>query len=525
MKKTLVSLLVVSMLATPAHAFNLDSAFSSLTGGSTVAYNEPGHYSNSARNNFVLGGVDARLPRKKTTLMSITPPTLNAGCQGISAHFGGFSFVSGEQIEQLINSIAANATGMVVSLVLKTLCPLCQGVIEAMTHMAQQASKMSIDSCQVGSNLLSSAGSLFGADPNSAGDTAGTVCGRRVANGGQYQDYLDGMTQACNTVSGAVAELEKFTAKPAPANSPTTATGDREILDVGNRTWEALKAIGYGGKDDESIAARTLLMNMIGTRVVTAKNEDGSAREAPLMYPPALAPDRLMDLYMCGVSEWTGSLESTQYGAASLVCGSTQARRATGAEEIWSCDHEPDKCLYPKVVKVGELKGLQGAGFLYRVADLLHRAADDIRMERPLRDPELISLLERVPYPVYQVINVAAIYPVASKDLIDSTSAIIAESMAQTMFEDFARNSRTTLGPTNFNQQDMLRIQAAMESFTTTLAQRKSLIASRIATQEMMMENIRTLNLAIQKEVMGSEMLGTSKFANVVTESVAETNR
>lgn len=524
MKKILASLFVAGVLASPAHALNLDVAFSDLTDNAVVGYNDPGRYSNSVRNNFVLGGVDARLPRKRVTMMSITPPSVNTGCQGISAHFGGFSFVSGEEIEKLISTIAANSTGMVVSLVLKTLCPLCQGVIEAMTHMAQQASKLSMDSCQMATSLVNEAGSLF-SDPNSASEKAGSVCGRTVANGGQYQDYLDSMTNACDTMSKAVSELEKVTKKPAPEGSKTQSTGDRETIPTGNRTWEALKAIGYGGKDEESIATRTLLMNMIGTTVIASKNEDGSAREKPLFYPPSLAPEKLMDLYMCGVTEWVGSGESQQHAAASQTCGSNAQNRVAGNAQIWSCDHEPDQCLYPRAVEVSELRGLAGAGFLYRVSDMLLRAAEDIREERELRDPELIALLERVPYPVYQVINVAAIYPVAARDLIDSTSAVVAESMAQTVFEDFVRNSSTQLGPTYFNQEDLLRIQAAMEQFVGSLRHRRSLLASRITQQEMMMENIRTLNLKIQKEVMSSEMLGTSRFAHTVTESVAETNR
>lgn len=529
------SLLFAAAAITPAQALDLNKAFSSLTDGSMASYNEPGRYSNSARNSFVIGGVDARMPRSKVTLMSVTPPTLNAGCQGISAHFGGFSFVSGAQIEELISNIAANSSGMVISLVLKTLCPLCQGVIEAMTHMAQQAAKLSIDSCQASNVLLNSAGSLFGTDPSTEGDKAGTVCGRKVANGGQYQSYLDSMTEACNTVSDAVGELQKFVNEQPKATNPDGtegAGGDLQVVDTGNRIWEALKVLGFKGTDDETVMKRTLMMNLLGTRVVVEKNQKGEKLEAPEVYPALLTPDQIMDLYMCGTGDSVNAMVSNDTTAAiyrtpNLVCGSKYRTDMRAGQDLalWICD-EPDKCHYPKKTPVADLTGwLEGTGFVYRVARMLHTAAEDIKLNRDFSNPELLKLMESVPYPVYQVINVAAVYPVASRDLIDVTSAVIAESMAERVFEDMVRNTTRLADKSFFSPQDLYRISAAMEGFTATAARRQSLIANRIATQEMMMDNIRTLNLAIQKEVMSGEMLGSSRFAGEVTSSVAQSNR
>jgi conjugative transfer pilus assembly protein TraH len=527
MRKTFASMLLLGAMAAPAHALNIDEAFSSLTNGATASFNGGGHYSNAMRHNFVLGGASARIPSRKVTLLSVTPPTLNASCQGIDAHFGGFSFVSGAQIEQLISSIAANSTGMVVSLVLKTLCPLCQGVIEAMTHMAQAAAKASLDSCQVGSALLNSAGSLFGVDPNAHGDSAGTVCGRKVAGAGQYQDYLDAMTRACESVDKAVAKLEQLSEPPTNADGTKPVSGDKQTTDVGNRTWEALKAIGYGGTDSESFMARQLMLNLIGTRVVVSKDENGKPLEYPAVYPPLLTPDQVMDLYMCGTTEFNATDLAHGLSSANLICADQNRAGSQVSEStmVWSCKDDPDKCLYPKLVSVKDMGAFEGTGFLYRVTAMLLKAADDVRSGRAISDPNVLRLMEQVPYPVYQIINIAAVYPVAADDLIATSSAVIAESMAESTFEYFVRRAGGSVGKVWLSQEDVNRISQALQSFTATLPARQSLIANHIAVQEGMMENIRTLNLAIQKEALSSEMLGTSRFANSVTDSVAQTNR
>jgi hypothetical protein len=159
---------------------------------------------------------------------------------------------------------------------------------------------------------------------------------------------------------------------------------------------------------------------------------------------------------------------------------------------------------------------------LFRVSDLLHQAVEDIRMDQELTDPDLMGLLENVPFPVYQVLNTAAIYPVAAHDLVDTMSAVIADSMTTAMFEDVVRMATRAAGETYLEHADLQNIQTAAEKFLVSIQARKTLMAQRVALQEGMMENIRTINLAIQKEVLGDELLGTSRFSSTLNSATAD---
>src|SRR5262245_23929641 len=95
-------------LALPANAQALKEAFDGLMGGTNVTATSPGRFNGNTRNGYTGGSFDLRFPKPSgpATLISIDPPRYPAaGCGGISAHFGGFSFVNGDQIEKMIENI------------------------------------------------------------------------------------------------------------------------------------------------------------------------------------------------------------------------------------------------------------------------------------------------------------------------------------------------------------------------------------------------------------------------------------
>ncbi len=50
-------------------------------------------------------------PGQKYQLISMTLPDINAGCGGIDAYLGSFSFINGDQLQRFVKQIMSNAAG------------------------------------------------------------------------------------------------------------------------------------------------------------------------------------------------------------------------------------------------------------------------------------------------------------------------------------------------------------------------------------------------------------------------------
>ncbi|NYY79549.1 hypothetical protein DMI66_27545 [Escherichia coli] len=50
-------------------------------------------------------------PGQNIQLISMTLPDINAGCGGIDAYLGSFSFINGDQLQRFVKQIMSNAAG------------------------------------------------------------------------------------------------------------------------------------------------------------------------------------------------------------------------------------------------------------------------------------------------------------------------------------------------------------------------------------------------------------------------------
>lgn len=495
-----------------ARAADLNSAFDSLLSSQATSINAPGQYSSQARNSFVAGGVDIRFPRQNVNLVSITPPSFNAGCGGITAHFGGFSFISGAQIEAQVKQIAAGTVGFVVGMAIKALCPQCSAVIEAMQALAQKAASMNMDSCKIAQNLANLAMSGLGvASPNNA--TAKGQCAGRKITSGASADFMDALTTACDTVTSIVDTAQQYLDS---ADTPDKKAAARAELAArgmyGNQTWNILKVAYFGGNDPEAVRARTLFMSMLGTTVYnnrsTASAEDGNGSD---YFYPGLTPADTLSLLMCGQD---GAQSSNQL--VKTYCKPFATNNNSAQPTILSCE-DPDACLVVRRVNLTADNPVVGSGFLVRVTDILQTAALDVANDRPLSQ-EAIQLIQAAPFPLYQAVNAAATYPAAASNLLETMGVLTAELMVYSYFNETINSGvGTRQASTTFDAEQMRKIAQLMEAFALHTKENRTVIAQNIALQEGLYEQVRRINLAIQREVMSQELLGNQKYATTVT--------
>lgn len=589
LKRSFITLALAIMAMQPlgASATDLDKAFASLIGSGSANVEGPGSHSSSTRNIFVAGGIEARFPRGSTrvSLISITPPTMpSAGCGGISAHFGGFSFVSGAQIEQLIKNIGQNSIGVAVGVVLKELCPICQSVIAEMTNLAQEASRLSIDSCAVATNLVQT---LARDDRNDSSTAVKGACGSYATASGEASDHLkamQGIDSVCGSLKSAMGRIDKViksaegrdkdgkptTAKPTEEEKKTAAEL-RYLNAWGNKTWNTLNAVfgplgvvtDEGGKVVPELTPpnmteaqkriqlrnRMVLMNLIGTEIVVSpEDKRGNAVPYKNVINPSLSAKNVFDLYMCGTAPsyangGASDIDKIKTRNSAGYCKyffGNPGDSKIGSEGqnggfdwvVWECPEKDNlggdnsgNCILMEQKKLQNTSFLQGPGFLPQVEAILYNAVEAVRTNKDQFDPEFIRLTNSVNFPIYQAINAAAVYPAATNDLLSTMSVLVAESLVYTQLEDLLAAQGRNPDYANLQQQSAARLYEALAEMNRQHLSRKESYGRLMTMQEGAVHAIRQVNLAVQKQVLTPELLGNNRYGTHVANSVTETKK
>ncbi len=138
---------------------------------------------------------------------------------GIDMFNGSFSFVSAEQIVQLLRQVAANAKGYAFQLALDNVCPDCSKHIEAFQKKIQALNQHLGNSCQLAQGIVNDATSAF---------------------------ELKGKTDAsiAATTTGLVSDVFGSREETETGRSPEEELGEDELLRrelIGNIVWQQLK--------------------------------------------------------------------------------------------------------------------------------------------------------------------------------------------------------------------------------------------------------------------------------------------
>lgn len=536
-----------------AFAINLDDAFGALLGrGPVAAVNDPGFYQSAARNSFIAGGLDLRIPRQDANLprlYSFTPPRITAGCGGISAHFGGFSFISGEELVQALRSIASGvAMAFVVQLVMSTICAKCQDIAADLKDTLQKASKWAVDSCRLGQTWARQMVSSLGLGGERGGSSAApntqpqAICAISEGQSGGMLDWLRGASSAsCNSVTRALQTLRSFY----DPNDPNQQRAVACASNTGNTTWMLLTAFDRSGRgttevDSGSRARKLMLMNLLGTTITHTNPEGGVGgcvvdgqdavpQEGKSVFcAPRLTGQQAAGILMCGAPNARGEFVDggpTPRPLPSMLQRFCQAYFVGRDNEpfkmptLYDCDGgNYDTCPSIRTVE-DTTRIISGTGFLGNVHFLMQEGAQRVRDNRSLESDEIgikvLRLMQVAPVPLYQVINSAAVYPVAAQDLISSISVLIAEQIATAYFDDLVRLSGRSSDPnvgclSEGSARAMLELLSQMRNHAT---QMRTLIGQNMTIQQALGEQIRRINLAIQRQVMSQDMLAIGQYA------------
>ena len=149
MKIRLTVLCLLLLQSEPVYA-NINNSLKSFYNGIGTGVNvtPTGVYQSQAGGNFTGGGLFMRTPTQTYNLITVTPPSLSAGCGGIDAYLGGFSFINGAQFTSMLQNIGNNAVGYAFNLALQTFAPQIYTTINGLQKAVQKMTDMSINSCE-----------------------------------------------------------------------------------------------------------------------------------------------------------------------------------------------------------------------------------------------------------------------------------------------------------------------------------------------------------------------------------------
>lgn len=609
-----------------ADSVTADNIFATIGGATTL--DRGGAIHSQARSIYSLGGGMSSFQGKRLTLLAADPPSFSAGCSGISWHFGGFAFISVDEIRQLVESISQASLGVAVDLAMQTLCPQCYAVMSKLRDIANQMRNAAADSCKVAKNF----GALLSKQMPGLFKPTSVInnCSEAKAENNEADSFMGGTLNLCKTLTDAQTELGKMgDAVNNFLNGQPTADGktpSKQQLDaVGNMTYQALTALGY--KDG---FVKDILLSYLGMEIIPAKPANdckeafaevrGSAKTDSVPNPAAVTdPDaraevtaqaNLMSSFDAGTGESgnapslgnptvtvvaaddvtpptfadtvtqeatttpTGTKTAKQVchappvlkgvdevawklicgfdpdadalffetkfpnthisnGSLNAMCGKSVRsqiyKTAAGSKDkdnpfIYHCDKTSAECMHPKMQRLSDaVMGAAGAsgytGLAWQVLDALYSGVDAVVRNDPDGLPKpTLAILNGSGYPLYRLINLAAVYPVMSDELLQAYGAIIAVHYAMDTLTKLAMpgaNVQFTLIPVkgDVGRQELLSLQSNIMNMLRLSGSAADDTLKRLNEKRALVDVIVQVNKALQADVISQGLGGNADLA------------
>lgn len=608
MRKFVTMLLMVTMMVSAmpgayASSITAENIFNTIGGSTTI--DRGGAIHSQARSIYSLGGGMTSFKGKRVSLLAADPPSFSAGCSGISWHFGGFAFISVDEIRQLVEAVAQASLGVAVDLAMQTLCPQCYAVMAKLRDIANAMRNASADACKIAKNF----GAMLQEKGIFSSDQRITSCSQVSAEKGESDGFMGAMLNPCKTLTEAEGKIKEYSQGVMDflegGNKAVAKTPTKDALDaVGNITYDALSALGYpdGFIKDMMLSftgmalidpvpnadCRTALKDLLGSSVADstssaeidsiigetpesvvvptsntaqpttadAKTTD-SKTEAPqgktskmvCFAPPLISGISMMaEKLLCGFNPASDMITfSTKYNLnvdeiANTSIGAMCNSRGVGNQlaqgpvqgysteskdskdpYLYHCEEkESAQCTRPKMVRMskalyGQSSVGQYTGLAWMVMDSLYAGVDAVEENKPL-PARTISLLNGSGYPLYRLINLAAVYPGMANELLDAYGSVIATHYALDTLQAVSRPGvvpaiNTRAGKGGLPRQEVRDLHRDIMQMVSTGDAMREQTMKRLSSKRALVDTIVQVNRALQAEVISQGLSGNADLA------------
>lgn len=411
MKMTTPRTLICSMLmlfALPVSAdvnSDMNSFFNKLGFDSNTS--QPQVWQGQAAGYASGGSLYARTQVKTIQLVSMTLPDLNAGCGGIDAYLGSFSYINSEQLQRFAKQIMSNAAGYFFDLALQTTVPEIKTAKDFLQKMSSDINSMNLSSCQAAQGIV---GGLFPRTQVSQQK----VCQDISGESNLFADWA-ASRQGC-TVGGSMGNvLDKASDK------------DKERITKNiNIVWNAL---GKSRMFDGNKELKEFIMTLVGTMIF-----DENSNITPL---PARTTDR--DLI--------------------------RAMMEGGTAKIYHCN-DSDKCL--KVVADATVTISEKNALKNQIKDILSSIQNKAAIDKALTEKEK-GFISSTTIPVFKYLVDPQMLGISNSLVYQLTDYIGYDILLQ-YIQEMVQQARAMMATGNYDQAVIDSINNNLNEATRQIA-------------------------------------------------------
>jgi conjugative transfer pilus assembly protein TraH len=359
----------------------LKSYFTTL--GDSQHINNAAIYHSQAAGFYTGGSILARNPVHNYAISKVQFPSVKAGCGGIDIFSGGFSFISGKELERALKNVATNAKGYAFMLAIDSVSPMIANEMHAMQSWVNEHANLNIQSCEMAKALV---GAVF---PKTQAAQE-RVCQDMSVQHNKLADYTAARMECSNpnTYNRALNEAAK---------SPEYKD---LVVENTNLAWKLLTK-GNGITQDHRLAE--WLMNLSGSLILKTSTENKIPQ--PIILPSVL-------------TEHPGWINSILHG---------------GSIKIYRCD-ESKHCLNPTEKKITIAKDV---ALTTVISKHLISIAEHIKNDAELSAEEL-NLINTTSFPLYEILVTDLAYSynkaVATLDVSRYAEKVAVEVLANYLY-------------------------------------------------------------------------------------------
>ncbi|ASN18258.1 conjugal transfer protein TraH (plasmid) [Pantoea ananatis] len=410
LRKLLFSTLAALTISNPVLADvqgDLNGYFSSLGFDGNVSQAQA--WQGQAAGYITGGSIYLRNPVKQVQLISMQVPSLNAGCGGIDAYLGSFSFINGAELQRFVKQIMSNAAGYAFDLALQTMVPELKQAKDFLQKLASDVNSANMSSCQAAQGII---GGLWPVSQVSNQK----ICQDIAGESNIFSDWA-ASRQGC-TVGGQ-------------GDSVTSRAPDQmkdQVLKNKNLIWDAL---GRNHLFDGNNELKELVMSIVGSIVFNAQGQ-------VTILTPMVDNRDIITVLMRG-----------------------------GSAKIYGCD-TMDICLGPTV---GTVNISSDAALVTQVRNIMLSLDSKLTSDTPMTDREK-GFINTTSVPVFKYLTNSRSMGMSPTYLLQ-VSDFIAQDMMIQYLQELVKQASQSLAGKNYPEQAASELRANVLNAQSLLAQMK----------------------------------------------------
>ncbi len=404
------------------------------------------------------GSIFSRNAVRSVQLVQIDLPSFRAGCGGIDAFSGGFSFINSDELIKTMRNVMNSAKGYGMLLALEEVTPQIANGMKYIQDMANKVNQMNINSCEAAEGLV---GGIWPKTQSAQRQ----VCQDVGNNTGMFSDWAEAR-QGCT--SDGLANNFDSTMRAGASNPQYKNL----VLDNGNIAWKALQANNLVNGDQQFAE---LLMSLSGS-IIIQKNGTGKSASTSFKSLESLANNSSL-------------LKAILYGD-----------NAT----FYKCD-EPIQCLNPtkQTIRISQSSALKS-----QVEKMLNSIDQKIISDQTLSNQE-VGLLQSTRIPIYKILAVQAAYQKDPNILnVENYSEIIATDILFQYLQENLALVRASGSSLQYPSEIMNQFNAGINQAMTDVRAQEKNAQAQVSSAMQLIEQTQVIEKMLSGQL--SVQLGNS---------------